>query len=126
LKERWLSEESDVVLGGLFFSTPQLQVGRAWLYLGAPAGLEEDPAWTADGDMAGVRFAMRLDGLGDLDRDGYADVAIGEIGEGLVATRPSRAFIYKGTSSGLSTAPAWSPLPRSRGTPSAMREPPGT
>jgi hypothetical protein len=81
--------------------------GRAYLYLGSsPGGLPQYPAklpnWYADGAQAGARFGYHVAGIGDVNGDGYDDIAIsapyddsgGETGEGIV-------YVWYGSASGL-------------------------
>jgi hypothetical protein len=50
--------------------------GRVLVYRGGPDGLREAPAWAFEGEQAGDWFGYSLCGPGDLDGDGFADLAI--------------------------------------------------
>lgn len=92
--------------------------GRAYLYLGGPAGPGAAPDWTsvsAERGRVGASFALAVAGAGDLNCDGYADVAIGEaahqelylpLGHGF-AGYPGRVLVYYGSADGLPAQPQW-------------------
>ena len=65
-------------------------------------------AWTAELDQASAFFGRSVAGAGDVNGDGFDDVAVaapwydsGELNEGAV-------FVYHGSSSGLDSVAAWS------------------
>jgi hypothetical protein len=98
---------SDLLAGAPSFQSGKASGGRAFLYLGSANGPGSSPAWTAESDQHGARFASSLAGAGDVDGDGFSDVLVGapffdgaEIDEG-------RAFLYLGSAAGLGAAPAW-------------------
>lgn len=70
---------NDVLIG-----SPELTVpdgngrlgGRAYLYLGVKDGIETKPSWIVEGANA-FRAGTDLAALGDLNKDGFADFAIG-------------------------------------------------
>ena len=92
---------SDVVVGAINYSNGQTNEGRAFVYHGSATGLSLTPNWTAESNQAGAQFGGAVGTAGDLDGDGYADVAVGsstfESGE----TNEGGVFIYEGTAFGL-------------------------
>ena len=48
---------SDVIVGAIGYDNGQTDEGRAFLYLGSPAGLGTNPAWSAESNQAGSRSA---------------------------------------------------------------------
>ena len=72
--------------------------GAAYLFLGERAGLPGTPAQTFDGAAMGSYFGGALAGARDLDRDGFADVAIGA--ERLMGFQ-GRVTVYRGSAMGL-------------------------
>jgi len=72
------------------------EAGRAVLYLGSYGGVSLLPYWTLPGAFLGMQFGYAVAGVGDLDGDGYDDVAIGAPGQD-----QGRAYVYRGTASGL-------------------------
>jgi len=76
--------------------------GSAFLFLGGPGGLGLSAAWAAEPDEMTSYFGFSLDGVGDVNGDGLDDVIVGAYG-----FDQGRAFLYLGSSSGLSPTPAW-------------------
>ncbi len=90
---------SDVIVGAYLFVD---FAGKAFVYVGAPAGLGTSPAWVATGNP-GSTFGNSVGTAGDVNRDGYSDVIVGAMHDGSVG----RAFAYHGSAAGLSTFAAW-------------------
>jgi len=75
--------------------------GAAYLFPGDRGGLPETPAQTFDGAAMGSYFGGALAGARDVDRDGFADVAIAA--ERFLGFQ-GRVTVYRGSAMGL-TAP---------------------
>jgi MYXO-CTERM domain-containing protein len=97
----------DVIVGASGFSNGQANEGRAFVYFGSASGLSMAPAWTAESDRAGANFGVSVASAGDVNGDGYGDVIVGAQAFENGQTQEGRAFVYFGSTSGLSTAPAW-------------------
>ncbi|MFN0242088.1 MAG: integrin alpha [Planctomycetota bacterium] len=98
---------SDVVVGARLFDNGETDEGRAFVYFGAAVGLSATPDWTAESDQASAEFGSSVANCGDVDGDGFSDVAVGaplfddgELDEG-------RAFAFFGSATGPSSAPDW-------------------
>ena len=95
---------SDLVTGLPLFDTDQIDVGAVQLFLGTPDGISGNAAdQQLEGDLEGAQFGFAVAGIGDIDNDGFFDVAVGapffadgEVDEGAV-------FIYRGSLTGLQT-----------------------
>jgi len=75
--------------------------GRAYIYLGRPNGPATTPTTTLIGrGNLNEFFGETVAGVGDIDRDGYADVAVGAYG---VDDSTGWVFIYHGGPSGIGT-----------------------
>ncbi len=98
---------SDLVVGSTGFSEAFAREGKAWLYLGGPAGPSTTPAWSALGGQAGADFGRSVAVAGDVNGDHFGDAVViswsydgPEVAEG-------RAYLYLGGDGGLSTTAAW-------------------
>lgn len=89
---------ADLLVGAPRFGD---SLGRAYLYYGTPRGLRADPDVVLeppDGDLFGSSVA----GLGDVDGDGYSDIAVGAPGQGVTV---GRVHVYYGSATGIPTTP---------------------
>jgi hypothetical protein len=98
---------SDVLVGSPNYTNIEAGEGRAFLYLGSPSGLGATPAWTAESNQGGAQFGRSLSTAGDVNRDGYSDVIVGAPSYSNGQSGEGRAYLYLGSASGLSAAPAW-------------------
>ena len=98
---------SDVVVGAGLYDNGQSNEGRAFVYLGAPSGLGASPAWTAESDLADAAFGVSVSTAGDVNGDGYSDVIVGASSYTNGESEEGRAYLYLGSSTGLSASPAW-------------------
>jgi len=98
---------ADVIVGAPFYDNGQTDEGRAFVYHGSASGLAIAPSWTAESDQAGAQFGASVAGAGDVNGDGYADVIVGAPFYDNGQTDEGRAFLYRGSASGLETAPSW-------------------
>ncbi len=80
--------------------------GAAYLFLGSTSG-PGGPASVVLGPAANTRFGFAVGGGGDLDADGFDDVLVGAPDGG----EDGAAYAYRGSASGLGSAPAWSWTP---------------
>ncbi|MEK7283778.1 MAG: integrin alpha, partial [Acidobacteriota bacterium] len=93
----------DVIVGApLFDNAGFSDQGRVFAYPGSAAGLSPNPAWVADGGKTLARFGSSVASAGDVNYDGFGDVIIGA-----PLYDSGRAFVYLGSSAGLSLAPDW-------------------
>ena len=83
--------------------------GRAYLYLGSPAGLSTSPAWLAAGTVFSMSspFGTTLAGAGDFNGDGYDDFIVGEPGYHPGQCQVGQVYLYLGSAVPISTTPAW-------------------
>ena len=96
----------DVIIGAYYYSNGQFAEGRAFLYLGSPAGLLATPSWTAEGDQLGALFGHAVSSAGDVNNDGYDDVVVGAKGYDNTQNQEGGAYLYLGSPGGL-WGPSW-------------------
>ncbi|UCG30056.1 MAG: FG-GAP repeat protein, partial [candidate division WOR-3 bacterium] len=85
----------------------QYDEGRAYVYHGSAAGLSETADWFAESDQASAWFGNSVSVAGDVNGDGYSDVIVGAYRYDNGQTDEGRAFVYHGSSTGLSATPDW-------------------
>lgn len=71
--------------------------GAAYVYYGSPSGIVTSTYWLRTGSS---EFGSGVSGAKDMNHDGYSDFIVGELYGG-------HAYLFLGSSSGLSTTPAW-------------------
>ena len=98
----------DVIVGALFYdlSTTNSNEGRALLFLGSSTGLATTASWTAEG-APGAKLGNANAGVGDVNGDGYDDVAVGAYQYSGGESQEGIAYLYLGSASGLASSPAW-------------------
>jgi hypothetical protein len=102
----------DVVVGAVAYDNGQVDEGRAYAYLGSPQGLKATPAWIVEGNQPGAQggcacFGWAVAGVGDVNGDGYGDVAVGAPAQDQGENNEGRVFVYHGSAQGLRRRPGW-------------------
>ncbi len=98
----------DLIVGAPWFDNGQTDEGRAFLYLGSASGLSPSASWTAESNQGLAQFGFSVASAGDVNGDGHGDVVIGASSWDNSQTNAGRAYVYHGSSTGLSSTPAWS------------------
>ena len=95
----------DVIVGAPNLSSnPLTNNGRAYVFLGGPAGLAATPAWSYDGTQAGELLGWSVCTAGDVNADGYDDVLVGSPGYFDITAPQDRARVAGGRSALASPA----------------------
>jgi hypothetical protein len=81
--------------------------GGAFVYYGGAAGLAKDPGWMAMGEK-GSRFGTAVAGVGDVNCDGYPDIAVGAPEYNNGTTTAGAVFVYYGSAGGFANTSSWS------------------
>ncbi|MBD2769820.1 FG-GAP repeat protein, partial [Hymenobacter sp. BT664] len=103
---------ADLVAGANLYDNGQTDEGVVFVYYGGASGLQTVPANPAgaalrlENNQAGAQFGVSVTGAGDLNGDGYADLAVGAIGYNNGQAGEGAVFVYYGGASGLQTVPA--------------------
>jgi len=102
----------DVLIGAyLYESNDNLQgEGRAYLFTGAPSGLGTEPSWTIYGGAAFAYVGWAVAGAGDVNGDGYADVAISANRCTDSTKTAGEVYVFYGGPDGPSTTANWSAI----------------
>ena len=99
----------DVIVGEpLYSETVPFEVpvtGRARLYFGSAAGLEDQPSWVSQRRVQFGWLGSAVASAGDVNGDGYADLILGGI-NGFRGTEPGIVQVYLGSTSGPGADPA--------------------
>ena len=94
---------ADVIVGAS--ENQLLGRGTAQVYYGSEDGLSPGADWTVTGQEEGIHLGAAVAGAGDVNGDGYADVAVGAPG---FWSDHGQAQVYYGGAAGLESTPAWS------------------
>lgn len=97
---------SDVLIGAPSYPNYAWR-GKAYLYLGGPGGLSATPAWTGTGEKLNDRFGWSVCSAGDVNGDGYSDVAIGAYMFRSGPDEVGKVYVYHGSASGLGGTADW-------------------
>ena len=97
----------DLVVGAYNHGNGESQEGRAYVFAGSPSGLATDPIWTAEGQQIDARFGRSVAGAGDINGDGFGDIAIGATGYDNGETDEGRAFLFLGSATGPEAVASW-------------------
>ena len=90
----------DLVVGAPHATSSAIEVGKAYVYFGSKTGLPTTPSQTLVGDAASL-FGSAVARVGDVNGDGYADVAVGAPGASVNAPADGRISVFYGSATGL-------------------------
>lgn len=99
---------TDVLIGAYFAEVDEMDEGMAMLYFGGPAGLSDSPAWVTRGHQDSALYGSSVAGVGDVNDDGFSDVVVGARQADHRLVNEGGAFVFLGSSQGLSSEPNWS------------------
>ena len=98
---------ADIIVGAPLWDDGQTNEGGAWVYHGSATGIVSAPAWYKASDQANAQYGYSVGAAGDVNGDGYGDIIVGGILWDAGQTNEGGAWIYHGSSSGVTSAPAW-------------------
>lgn len=101
---------ADVVVGAQWYDAGAgFAQGKVYVYYGTPIGLSPSANWTAQECLQSYcDFGVIVRTAGDVNGDGYADILVGAWIYDNGQSNEGAAFVYHGSSTGLSIVPNWS------------------
>jgi hypothetical protein len=98
---------SDVIVGAYSWDNVEPDEGKVFVYHGSATGLSTTANWAVESNQAYARFGNSVSSAGDVNNDGYSDVIVGASEYDNGESNEGRAFVYFGSSTGLSTSAGW-------------------
>ncbi|MEO8447881.1 MAG: FG-GAP-like repeat-containing protein [bacterium] len=99
---------ADIIIGANTYDNPVYNEGAAFVYLGSASGLTANSWATESHALAFFAFTgISVSAAGDINNDGFDDVIIGAYAFDNGQTDEGRAFVYYGSTSGLSSIADW-------------------
>ncbi len=92
---------SDVVIGAPLFTNGQANEGAAFIYHGAPGQLNPAVQAQLERNQANARMGISVAGAGDMNGDGFFEVAIGADNWTNGQANEGAVFVYRGSASGV-------------------------
>jgi hypothetical protein len=97
----------DIAVGAPKSSQAVYRAGAAFVFYGAPQGLNDTAGWVRGGSKKGDEYGMSVSGAGDVNGDGYDDLAVGAPLYHSGQYQSGAAFVYYGSETGLRLAADW-------------------
>lgn len=95
---------ADVLVGSWMY---QKRRGALWLFYGSPEGPRARADWHVEGEVEGLCLGYAVSADGDLNGDGFDDVAVGAAYYSEVDRREGRVYVWYGGPTGLKREPDW-------------------
>ena len=91
--------DEEILIGAPGFTHGHAGEGRAFVFSGTPDGPAAVSSWTGEADEIGAAFGTAVAGVGDINGDGYEDIAVGAPLFG--AGDAGRVWVFPGSASGI-------------------------
>ncbi len=98
---------SDLAVGSSGWSVPASNSGRVQVFMGSATGLSETASWTFEGDQGQSNLGDAVSSAGDVNGDGYDDLAFSTPSYDNGTTNEGRIYLFHGSASGLGGTPSW-------------------
>jgi len=95
----------DLLVGARAYSNGTSSQGAAFLYYGSADGPSSNPDWEFYGGQASAALGNAVSSVGDVNGDGYDDIAVGAPNYDLGETDEGAVFVFYGSETGLSAEP---------------------
>ncbi len=96
----------DIIAGANFYTNGQGNEGAAFIYHGSASGINTTPATTIESNFIAAFLGASVAGAGDVNGDGYSDVALGGFGYDNGQTDEGYVLIYHGSPAGINATVA--------------------
>ncbi|MBD3393575.1 MAG: hypothetical protein GF418_15685, partial [Chitinivibrionales bacterium] len=96
---------SDIVAGAYLYKDGETNEGAAYVWYGSGAGLSQDPSHILQLDSTDALLGYSVACAGDLNGDGYSDLALGAPGYSNGNSQEGAILLYYGSSAGIGTTP---------------------
>ncbi len=97
---------SDIIVGATLFDHGQTDEGSVFLYHGQASGISIAAFMTMEVNQTGAIFGSAVAGVGDVNGDGFSDIAVGAPLYDNGQSNEGAAFIYYGAANGPNAVPA--------------------
>ncbi|MBD3162792.1 MAG: hypothetical protein GF346_10405 [Candidatus Eisenbacteria bacterium] len=98
---------ADVLVGAPLHTNTESRQGALYLYLGSEGGLDPAPSWTIEGDEPSAFLGEAAAGVGDLNGDGFSDVAYSITAYTDAYASEGAVFVHFGSADGPSDEYDW-------------------
>jgi hypothetical protein len=102
---------ADVVIGSPRWDGGKEREGAVWVYHGNAGLMNTAPDFYKRSNQAGAEFGTSVGTAGDVNGDGYDDIIVGSPFWDHDYTDEGAAWVYKGSSDGVVSAPLWHKVP---------------
>ncbi|MFB3907337.1 MAG: VCBS repeat-containing protein [Candidatus Eisenbacteria bacterium] len=99
---------SDLLGAAWFYDAGETNEGRAYCWLGGYEGISNPADWYRDGNQTNAFYGHVIASAGDVNGDGYDDVAVTAPGYDDVLANEGKVWVHHGSATGLSADPSWS------------------
>ncbi|WP_353718277.1 FG-GAP-like repeat-containing protein [Dyadobacter sp. 676] len=97
---------SDVIVGAPGYDNGEPSEGAAFVYHGSSGGINTTATSMVESNQANASMGYSVASAGDVNGDGYSDVIVGALYYSNGQEEEGIAFIYQGSTSGISTTAA--------------------
>lgn len=102
---------SDILIGTNLYDNGETDEGRVYAYYGSASNLSLVENWSAESNISNALFGWSVSTAGDVNGDGYGDVIVGAKDYSGGQSLEGRAYVFLGSSNGLSLTPNWTAEP---------------
>lgn len=91
----------DIISGARDYDNVELGEGGAYIFHGGAAGITTTPARILESNFASAAFGSAVTGAGDVNNDGYDDVAVGASTYSNGQASEGKIYVYLGSATGI-------------------------